>query len=81
MVTHLYDLAESLYEKDLGTALFLRAPRQVGRTNPSSSLKVHLKLPPMARTSTRVDIWQTPSGCTTEDGPQSSNGSSSGSNT
>jgi hypothetical protein len=30
VVTHLYDLAESLYEKDLNTALFLRAPRQVG---------------------------------------------------
>ena len=38
MVTHLYDLAESLDEKDLGTALFLRAPRQV-EDNPSSSLR------------------------------------------
>jgi MutS domain V len=30
VVTHLFDLAESLYEKGLGTALFLRAPRQAG---------------------------------------------------
>jgi MutS domain V len=30
VVTHLFDLAESLYERDLGTALFLRAPRQEG---------------------------------------------------
>ncbi|HXW80038.1 MAG TPA: hypothetical protein VEJ84_11105, partial [Acidimicrobiales bacterium] len=30
VVTHLFDLAESLYDKGLGTALFLRAPRQAG---------------------------------------------------
>ena len=30
VVTHLFDLAESLYEKELDTALFLRAPRQAG---------------------------------------------------
>jgi hypothetical protein len=30
VVTHLFDLAESLYQKGLGHALFLRAPRQAG---------------------------------------------------
>jgi hypothetical protein len=30
VVTHLFDLAESLYEKELDNALFLRAPRQSG---------------------------------------------------
>jgi DNA mismatch repair ATPase MutS len=30
VVTHLFDLAESLYEKGASDALFLRAPRQAG---------------------------------------------------
>jgi len=40
VVTHLFDLAESLYEKGVEGTLFMRAPRQAV-PRPSSSWKGH----------------------------------------
>ena len=80
VVTHLYDLAESLYEKRLGSALFLRAPRQVG----GQPFKLVQGAP--EATAYGEDVYirifgRRPPDALTRSGRSSSNGSSSRSST
>ena len=52
IVTHLFDLAESLSVNNPGNVLFLRAPARTG-PGPSGWSRAHPSPPPTARTSTR----------------------------